>query len=156
MQALTQIFVEIIQALVSVAIPLLEALAKIIGPTINIIFEAVAVVFPVVQWLFQVLFYALEPILFIVVHIVSWFTSLFAMAAMMQRQLLSLNDDGGVNGNFMRFQQEMYGSAYDSGRKYWSSPSFSDAKKRELQMINRRNLKRPPKSFDYYWTIHRP
>ena len=160
LESLVKILVEVIQALVSVAIPLIEAMAKIIGAIIQVVFAVVQALWPVVQWVLETLFKLLEPVLQIVIDMVGFFLNLFAAAGMMQRSLLSLEDlearSGGSRGPFDQFHYTAYGNAYSIANKYWGRKTYQKAKMTEAAEINRIVAMHPARSFDYYWTVHRP
>jgi hypothetical protein len=150
LQQLAAILVEIIQALCTVAIPALNVMAKVIGAVINVIFQVVDQLFPIVQWVLIDLFTALASILQLVVAVVNWAVSYFSA-----RSLLGLEDQPG-GGPWDGFHQTTYAQMYAKASPYWGRKSYQQAKMQEIDIINQMNAQHPRRSFDYYWTVHRP
>lgn len=81
-QALTQIAISVVQAIITLAPSLLHFLGKIAGILILIVLEAVKILLPMVIFFVRVLAVVLPPIINVIVRIVSWFLDLFLLSQM--------------------------------------------------------------------------
>jgi hypothetical protein len=109
LKILVQVVLEVLQALLSAALPLLKVLAKIIGALVNVVMKVVEVLLPIVKWLLQILFKVLQPILFIIILIAKLFARIVGGSS---RMLLEYN-------NHMD-PRDPPGEAYPSQARKWS------------------------------------
>ncbi len=71
------------------------------------------------------------------------------------RSLLSLEEAAGPSV-FDEMHAQMYANVYASAVRYWDQPKYRAARKLEARIINDFHLRHPARSFDWYFSLHRP
>jgi len=156
---LVEIFVEIMNAIVSSSPSLIQALVSVCGYCLTMIIEAVPFLIQMYIWYYRILFFVLEPIL----NLLASMARAFRAGSPNRKRSEVPNPTGGSTGlnpewnvdyDYERMPQYV-GDTAEATDQYWTEDSL-EWNSQQLNDMNVWNIKNPPGTHSYYHYLDQP